>query len=48
MLLKDEIVARYYFQKGATETAIEEDDAIKKALEVLANKEEYSKVLIPN
>jgi carboxyl-terminal processing protease len=48
MLLKDEIVARYYFQKGATETAIEEDDAVKKALEVLANKDEYSKILIPN
>lgn len=48
MLLKDEIVARYYFQKGATETAIEEDDAVKKALEVLANKEQYSKVLMPN
>jgi carboxyl-terminal processing protease len=48
MLLKDEIVARYYFQKGATETAIEEDDAVKKALEVLANKDEYSKILIPD
>jgi carboxyl-terminal processing protease len=48
MLLKNEIITRYYFQKGSSQSAIEDDDAVKKAVEILANKEEYNKILIPN
>jgi carboxyl-terminal processing protease len=48
MLLKNEIVTRYYFQRGSSQAAIENDDAVKKAIEILANKEEYGKVLCPN
>jgi len=48
MLLKNEIITRYYFQKGSSQAAIENDEAVKKAIEILANKEEYSKILKPN
>lgn len=44
-LLKDEIITRYYFQKGSTQSAIESDESVKKALEILANSQEYSKIL---
>jgi carboxyl-terminal processing protease len=47
-MLKDEIVTRYYFQKGSSQSAIEDDESVKKALEILANSEEYKKILKQN
>jgi carboxyl-terminal processing protease len=47
-LLKSEIVTRYYYQKGSAQSAIEEDESVKKALDILANSETYSKILNPN
>jgi len=48
VLLKDEIISRYYYQKGSSQAAIKDDEAVKKAVEILANTEEYSKILRPN
>jgi carboxyl-terminal processing protease len=44
-LLKSEIITRYYFQKGSSQSAIEDDESVKKAVDLLANSEEYSKIL---
>ncbi len=44
-LLKNEIVSRYYFQKGRVEAALKDDPELKKAIELLDNKEEYKKIL---
>jgi len=44
-MLKSEIITRYYFQKGSSQAAVEEDESVKKAVEILANKEEYNKIL---
>jgi carboxyl-terminal processing protease len=45
-LLKDEIVSRYYFQKGAIIAAIGNDKEIKSAISLLQNPTEYSKLLV--
>ncbi|MFH0892904.1 MAG: S41 family peptidase [Bacteroidota bacterium] len=45
MLLKDEIVSRYYFQKGRIEASISTDNEIQKAVEVLNNKSLYQSIL---
>jgi len=45
-LLKDEIVSRYYFQKGAILAAMGNDKEIKEALLLLQNPLEYSKLLV--
>jgi len=44
-LLKSEIITRYYYQKGSSQSAIENDESVKKALDILANGEEYKKIL---
>jgi carboxyl-terminal processing protease len=44
-MLKSEIITRYYFQKGSSQSAIQDDESIKKAVEILANREEYNKIL---
>ncbi|MBN1821658.1 MAG: S41 family peptidase [Prolixibacteraceae bacterium] len=41
-LLKDEIVSRYYYQKGAIRSAIEDDKLIKKAMDVLSDNDVYA------
>jgi carboxyl-terminal processing protease len=46
-LLKDEIVSRYYFQKGAIISALETDKEIKSVLSLLRNPSEYSRILKP-
>jgi carboxyl-terminal processing protease len=45
MLLEEDIVARYYFEKGAVETRFKHDKEIKKAIDVLHNQVEYRKIL---
>jgi len=44
-LLRGEIVSRYYHQKGRIEAMLENDVDVKKALEVLANADEYKRIL---
>lgn len=44
-LIADEIVKRYYFEKGAVQEGLKDDPDLKKALEVLQQPEEYKKVL---
>ena len=41
-LLQDEIVSRYYYQKGAIRSAINDDNGIKKAIEELNSETAYS------
>ena len=41
-LLQDEIVSRYYYQKGAIRAAIEDDKGIKKAMEELNSETAYA------
>ncbi|MFM9838155.1 MAG: S41 family peptidase [Cyclobacteriaceae bacterium] len=45
MLLEEDIVARYYFEKGSVETRFKYDLEIKKAIEVLHNQVGYKKIL---
>ncbi|MBN1117429.1 MAG: S41 family peptidase [Bacteroidales bacterium] len=44
-LLKDEIVSRYYFQKGRVEASLQEDPEVNKAMEILENPVTISKIL---
>ncbi len=44
-LLENEIVSRYYFQKGRAEDAFRSDLTIAKSLEILKNKNEYNTIL---
>jgi carboxyl-terminal processing protease len=44
-MLKDEIVARYYYQSGRIEASFDYDVEIAKAIELLNNKNQYTSVL---
>lgn len=44
-LLEEEIVSRYYYTAGKIESSFEHDNDVAKALELLANQEEYNKLL---
>lgn len=46
--LEEEIVARYYLEKGMTEVGFQRDPELKKALEVLADTKQYRKILNQN
>lgn len=46
-LLKDEIVSRYYYQKGAIRAAIKDDKVIDKAVDILNNKNVYAGYFTP-
>jgi carboxyl-terminal processing protease len=45
--LKDEIVSRYYFQKGTIEASLDTDPELMKAVEILADPEHYARILSP-
>lgn len=45
MLLKEEIVTRYYYQKGRVQASLSQDQEIARALEVLANGNGYKRIL---
>jgi carboxyl-terminal processing protease len=47
-LLKEEIVSRYYFQRGRIEVALQSDELVKKAIEVLKDNNRYKSLLISN
>ena len=44
-LIAEEIVKRYYFERGAVQETLKDDADLKKAIEVLQQSEEYNKVL---
>lgn len=45
LMLEQEIISRYYFQKGIIESAIHADRAVAKAVEILNDPEAYNKIL---
>ncbi len=45
LILKTEIISRYYYQKGQYEAIINEDPEILKAIEILNDKERYNSIL---
>lgn len=45
MLLEEEIIARYYFEKGTIEARFKRDSQLKKAVEVLGDPLAYKKIL---
>jgi len=44
-LLEEEIVSRYYFEKGMVEARFKKDNEVKKAMDILRNQAEYKKIL---
>jgi carboxyl-terminal processing protease len=44
-LLEEEIVSRYYYQQGRIQISLQHDPEIKKAIEVLNDKKQYSDIL---
>jgi len=44
-MLENEIVSRYYFQKGRTIDSFRNDEAIKKALSLFENSSNYNTIL---
>ena len=44
-MIAEEIVKRYYFEKGAVQETLKDDADLKKALEVLQKPEEYKMAL---
>jgi len=46
-LIKDEIVSRYYYQKGAIIASLGSDNEIKHVVTLLNNRAEYSGILVP-
>lgn len=46
-LITDEIISRYYYQKGAIKSALRDDSDIKKALEIVEKPDAYAAVFTP-
>lgn len=46
-LLEEDIIARYYLEKGSVESSFKYDHELKKASEVLLNAAQYSRILKP-
>ncbi|MEA1873645.1 MAG: S41 family peptidase [Bacteroidota bacterium] len=44
-IIEQEIIGRYYYQKGQLQYQLIDDDEVKKALEILNNPEEYQGIL---
>ncbi len=45
--LREEIVARYFYQKGRVLSNLEHDDEVREAVRLLNDKEKYASILIP-
>jgi carboxyl-terminal processing protease len=45
MLLENEIVSRYYYQKGRAVNSFKKDEVLDKALEILRNSNQYNTIL---
>ena len=46
-LITDEIISRYYYQKGAIKSALRDDSDIKKALDIVQKPDVYAGVFTP-
>lgn len=46
-MLEEDIIARYYLEKGSVESSFKYDHELKKASEVLLNRAQYAKILKP-
>lgn len=46
-LMEQEIVKRYYYQRGVVEQALQHDDDLRKAHEILSQPDEYKRILQP-
>ena len=46
-IIESEIVQRYYYKKGVLRMQLRDDPILKKAMEVLGNKEMYNSILAP-
>jgi len=44
-ILENEIISRYYFQKGRIQASLNNDPTVSKAIEILGNKEIYTGIL---
>ena len=44
-LLENEIVSRYYFQRGRAEHAFREDKFVSESIDILQNKTRYNTIL---
>ena len=44
-LLAEEIVKRYFYERGAVQETLKDDIGLKKAIEVLQNPQEYADIL---
>jgi carboxyl-terminal processing protease len=44
-IIENEIISRYYYQKGRTIDSFRNDDYLKKAIEILKNTQEYNTIL---
>jgi carboxyl-terminal processing protease len=47
-ILKEEIVSRYYYQKGRVVASLKDDPEVEAALQLLSNKNQYNKLLSVN
>jgi carboxyl-terminal processing protease len=45
MLLEQDIISRYYLEKGAIEAGFKYDKDVKEAIEVMHNQAQYKKLL---
>jgi len=45
MLLENEIISRYYYQKGRVQNSFNHDEVLKKGKEILNNSQEYNTIL---
>jgi carboxyl-terminal processing protease len=45
MLLENEIISRYYFQKGRAVNSFRNDEVLEKALELLKDAKQYNTIL---
>ena len=46
-LMEQEIIKRYYYQRGSVQQALRRDDDLKRAKEILAQPDEYRRILKP-
>ncbi len=47
MYLENEIISRYYYQKGRIILSLRDDDDLEKAFEILDNRSEYKSIIAP-
>ncbi len=45
MLLEEEIVSRFHYEKGGIEASFKYDNDVKKAIEILHDQAQYKKIL---